>query len=184
MKLSRERKVYLAVLTVGAGVLGADHFLGGPSSASASITAATAGAPENGSTPTTNGLVESRRVERVALHEQLERMSITLDDQGAGLAFAIDPAWRAELTPIQPEKAAIGAAETPQSGPIHMPKITMVFEDATGGVAVMDGEAIRVGERTKDGTLLVSLVKGVAVVEVGGVEHTIKVSAEPELKSR
>lgn len=184
MKLSRERKVYVAVLTVGAGLLGADQFLGGPSSANASTKATAADAPENATALSGKEGDASKRVDRIALHEQLERMSLTLDDQRAGLAFAIDSTWLAELTPVEQEPPATGLQVTPQSGPSALPKITMVFEDASGGVAVMNGEAIRVGERTKDGSLLVSLAKGVAVVEIGGVEHTVKVSADPESKPR
>lgn len=182
MKLSRERKVYVAVLTVGLGVLGADHLLGGPASASASVSG-TASASENAATPSAMQPI-APRAERVALHAHLERMTSILDEREIGSAFTIDDAWRAELSPASPEIAVTPAEPAAKAGVSGAPKITMVVEDASGGFAVMNGQAVRIGERSTDGVLLVSLAKGVAVIEIDGVEHAVAVSVEPATKTR
>lgn len=182
MKLSRERKVYVAVLTVGVGVLGADQLMGGPASASASVSA-NANATENAAASSVKQ-PGTPRAERVALHAHLERMTSALDERGIGSAFTIDDAWRAELSPAQPEIGPTSIDAAANAVAPVAPKITMIVEDASGGFAVMNGQAVRIGERSSDGVRLVSLAKGVAVIEIDGVQHTIAVSVEPANKPR
>lgn len=175
MKISRERKVYLAILSIGGAVLGADQFLGGPASVNASVSPSPASESENAKT-TTGVKAVARAVERIPLHEQLDRLASVLNPESAGDAFSIDPGWRAELTPNVPVDEATGAPTATATAPVHIPKVTMIVEDSRGGFAVLDGQPVRVGQEGPSGVRLVSMTKGVVVIESGGIEHTIKVN--------
>ena len=171
MKLSRERKVYVAVLALGGCVLGADRFMGGPSSAVAS----TAKAPVDSALPV-DGSTTPTRVQRVALHEHLSLLASPLDPSMAGESFELDAAWFAELNPK--ESSTGKTAETSDSATPNFtpPKVTMVVQDASGGFAVLDGKVLRIGDRTRSGLLLVGIEKGVITVESEGQQYAIPVA--------
>lgn len=171
MKLTRERKVYLMLLVLGGGVLGMDQLMGGPSTASASHSAADVQQAIAAASP-----IAPARTTRVPLHQRL----LELDrDSGPSLGvqiFDIDARWRAELAP--PE--VTGTNQTVPAGvgstSVALPRVSMVVQDAKGGYAMMDGKPIRVGETTASGAVLVSVESGSVTVELSGVLHTIVVA--------
>ncbi len=171
MKLSRERKVYVAILALGGCVLGADRFMGGPSSAAASTTKVAAVSSESG-----DGSAAPAQARRVALHEHLAQLAMPLDPTAAGRSFQIDRVWYAELSPAISSVATSAGASESAVLEFKAPKVTMVVQDASGGFAVLDGKVLRVGERSPGGLTLVGIANGIVTVESEGIEYTIPVA--------
>ncbi len=171
MKLSRERKVYVAILALGGCVLGADRFMGGPSSATASTTKVAAASSESG-----DGSAAPAQARRVALHEHLAQLAVPLDPSSAGKSFQIDRAWYAELSPVDASVATSARSSDSAGREFKAPRVTMVVQDASGGFAVLDGKVLRIGERTPGGLMLVGIANGIVTVESEGIEYTIPVA--------
>lgn len=181
MKLTRERKIYVGVLGVGLAVLGADRVMGPPSSASASSSAAVGEEP---AAAAVSPGVQAPSVATVALAERLEAMKGEhlgqAEVDGSSDAFRISPAWRAALSPeatvSEGDADGSGVATMPTS--VALPKVTVVVQDQAGGMAVLDGEVLRVGQVSRSGITLVGVERRAVRVLIDGLERTIEL-AEP-----
>lgn len=173
MKLTRERKIYGALLGIGFAVLGADRLMGGPASAAAGTlpdqVPGTDAAPE----------VASDSVRRVAIGERLAELAAASASQDAGRdAFRIDPVWRALIEPEMREsptdEAESPGAVMPVPGAV-LPKVTVIMQNSAGGCAVIDGVVVQVGATTSSGMKLVGLEQRAARLLVNGTEVLVPV---------
>lgn len=173
MKLTRERKIYGALLGIGFAVLGADRLMGGPASAAAGTlpdqVPGTDAAPE----------VASDSVRRVAIGERLAELAAASASQDAGRdAFRIDPVWRALMEPEMREsptdEAESPGAVMPVPGAV-LPKVTVIMQNSAGGCAVIDGVVVQVGATTSSGMKLVGLEQRAARLLVNGTEVLVPV---------
>lgn len=173
MKLTRERKIYGALLGIGFAVLGADRLMGGPASAAAGTlpdqVSGTDAAPE----------VASDSARRVAIGERLAELAAASASQDAGRdAFRIDPVWRALIEPEMREsptdEAESPGAVMPVPGAV-LPKVTVIMQNSAGGCAVIDGVVVQVGATTSSGMKLVGLEQRAARLLVNGTEVLVPV---------
>jgi len=168
MELTKERKVYLAILATAGAVLAADQLLStGPRSADASERAsepadtppAAADDPVADQSPPASEPVGSENV----LADWNERARHALDavrsDDGApDAADALNP-------PSRPDQAAQPA--DPADGFARRHRLTAILVGEGRGVAMIDGRPVRVGE-SLDGLVLVALEDRAAVFEHEG----------------
>lgn len=182
MKLTRERKIYVGVLGVGLAVLGADRVMGPPSSASASSGVVVG--EETAAVPVSSG-VQASSVTLVALADRLEAIRADhaqrADDAahvGSTDAFRIAPTWRAAISPQT--AASEGDADAPgavaMATSVPLPKVTVVVQDQAGGMAVLDGEVLRVGQVSRSGITLVGVERRAVRVLIDGLERTIELA--------
>lgn len=173
MKLTRERKIYLAILSLGVGALALDRVFNGgtsPQAASASISSAVSDAaldagPAVARVTLASNPLAGRRVLDVS--QQLTAFSKANDIEAelAGDAFQPSPDWLAD------EQAAVRARSTAKPDPAGPTaeeafaaryQLNGVMADGQGGIAIVSGRAVALGQ-TVDGFKLVELQQRKAV---------------------
>lgn len=166
VKLTKERRTYLAILGLGAAAVGVDRLWlnAGPSSVSASMpdvvaSAGLPGAVGAGGGPTTTGVSVSRRLESLAATLRVDR---------------VDDAFQLPLSWLPPAEAAI---EAPAPGgplsPRVLPRVTGIVGRGASIAAVIDGEVVVLGETSSKGVTLVGVEGQDVTVEVAGERVTL-----------
>jgi len=177
MRLSKKRKVYVCVLAVAVLVLLVDRaFLGpaglAPQEASAGPAGASkppTGVGEGGSTGaarTADAGPEQSVVARLRALAQTQPETTDVRD-----AFRPSSSWLAEMRRADRAEGS-GADAAPRRSFDH--RLVAVMVDGQGGMAIIDGRCLRVGQ-TMDGFTLVRLGKNSAVLQANGrkVELTL-----------
>ena len=174
MKLTRERKVYAALLGVGAVALVADRLMGGPASASAGLPPVAAAASE------AVAKAPASATAKVPLGERLGQLAMAGSLSGeSGDAFRIDEVWRTLLEPEAKADSSARAVELPpelSAGGVTLPKVTVVMQNAGGGCAVIDGTVVQVGGTTKGGVTLVGVEQRSVRLLINNVEVVVPVA--------
>jgi len=167
MGLSRERKIFVGLLGVAGLALVVDRGVLQPGEVSAkevSLTdtiatlAASAGTPGTGKTDEGAVLLPAMLA---------ERLNLTGMDGGATTnAFALPASW--VPTPRGP------GPENRGSAPLTL-KLSAVMPSRTGGIAIINGATVRVGEEVEhSGYRLARVTEGTAVLEHG--DRTLELS--------
>jgi len=168
MALSTQRKVFLGVLALSGGSFFVERgLLSGPSS---SIAAEPLGAqvdPIDGSSS-------------IATLASIDPgIGASIGALRARLGAVETPEPETDITamffPRVVERSEHTGGEEPRGGSRigALPALSAVMPAPGGGSAVIDGEMVRIGERTRSGFVLVRVVSRRAVVERGGREYTL-----------
>lgn len=163
VKLSKERRIYLGILGLGLAAVAIDRaFLNaGPGQASASVSPLDPALP-----PPTVEAPKSSSLVSVA--RRLDDFKLSPNSGHQSDAFVVPAAW--QPAPPKPAEAAPQAAKGPQ-----MPenRVTGLIGRGEAVAAVVNGNALRIGERSKEGVKLVRVVGNKVTLEEHGVETTI-----------
>ncbi len=153
MNLTRKQKIYAVALTLAMALLVVDRTtqqgsISGPATSSASLVSSPTSVK-----PTETEQVSPADAHRRALALRLDRLAQGAEiDDGFRDAFAVPQAWRAlrEAEKTQPTKPSRRGAFKDRR------QLTAVMIVQGGGIAMIDGMAIRVGQSI-DGYRLVSV---------------------------
>ena len=164
MKVTRERKIYAAVVVIALLGFVLDRTIYGsreqPPSADAAQSALVG--------PSTSPVTANAAVEELSLAARLANTAAeqqVSDASDIQVPFKSQIAW---LMPAQPEQPATAAAPSvaEQFGQRHT--LTAVLGNGTTGTAIVDGNVVRVG-RCIDGFKLISVDRASATFESNGV---------------
>ena len=180
MTLSKQRKVYLAVLGLGLLSLGADRlFLGGgqtaPEQATASVIVAPSRSQPSAPAKTVGGEAPAVITRVNALAERLAMVSSrqNVDPQAVPDAFELSPEWKAALHP--PDGTDGTSKRIASFQQTH--HLTSVVMDKVGGSAIINDNVVRVGQEL-DGFKLVSVSRDLAALESGSLRVELKLATE------
>ena len=151
MKLTRERKIFLGLLGLGAIALAADRLFLGPAGASAAVDEAPA-APVKAEAvaPDPAPVRPEKRATGPSLAQRLRGATVRLDASSTKDAFKPSSAWG--VTPSKVPAAASEDAQTFQA--TH--HITSILQAGDQAIVMIKGKTYRVGE----------VVDGYRVVEI------------------
>ncbi len=187
MKLTRERKVYVAILSAAGAIWGFDQFVlsGGPQGAHAGVVdqnvseVGTPGAPPTASSPSQPAISRAAadRTPHPTLASRLESLSRSLDE--GEMARAADglfeqPSWA--RPPKETPKAA-EAEEAPQLAFAKRHEVTAIMTSPKG-LVVVSGRPMKIGESI-DGYVLKAIEKDAATFVRDGVEARLKLARNP-----
>ncbi len=163
VKLSKERRIYLGILGLGLAAVAADRvFLSaGPGQASASISPMDPELPS----PTIEAPKSSSLV---SVARRLDEFKLSPSHGHQTDAFVVPAAW--QPPPAKAAEAAPQAAKIPQT-PEN--RVTGLIGRGEAVAAVVNGSALRIGERSREGVKLVRVVGNKVTLEEHGVETTI-----------
>lgn len=189
MKLTRERKILMAVLCLGGGALLVDRVLledgqTAPQSAAAEQAAFEAHAPDAVSDET-EGIMQatmallSESAEEPMLNERLRETAVAHDASPLQPrdAFAPSAAWR---EPEAPEPTAEPTSSDPASAKEvaerfrAQHRLDAIMAEGIAGLAIINGRAVRVGQQVQ-GFTLKRVGQRAAVFTDGMVEVELKV---------
>ncbi|MCC6428348.1 MAG: hypothetical protein IT435_16195 [Phycisphaerales bacterium] len=171
VKLTKERRIYLAILGLGLSGVAVDRLWlsAGPKTASAAATpVAMLDEEPDAEVPKTSSVVSvAKRLESI-------QSEVGTD------AFVIPASWMPKETPAKPDAPGLAGAPAKESAPRH--RITSVVGRGDAITAVIDGQFHRLGGKAKDGIRLLKVEKTQALIEVNGQREIIPI-VEP-LKER
>ena len=188
MKLTKQRKVYGAVVSLALTALGLDRFVfpGGeapvpaaaaqvaPSQPTKKVT--TVAAPAKTQEANLAGLAAlAVRMRNVA---EVER----LDLADAKDSFRAPPAWAGEALKARPAAAAATAAPPVDPAASFHDKhhLVAVLKSTRGGVAILDGKTVRIGKEV-DGFRLTAVGDRTAIFMAGTTTITLELPAATQL---
>lgn len=166
MRLSKERRTYLAILGLGAAAVGVDRlWLGsGPTSVSAALPVEIAAA----GITATPGIAAGKPSAVVSVSRRLESIASSEDIGRVDDAFTLPDAW---TTP--PQTAVEAAAEGVIAARRALPRVTGIVGRGASVAAVIDGEIVVLGETSSAGVTLVAVEGHDVTVEIAGERVTI-----------
>ena len=165
MKLSKERRVYAAILGLAGAAWVGDRvlFSGGPQPASAgAVPAEQAPAPIAKAAPA-----------GVPLADRLERLRQSQPDSAED-AFAVPDEWRPKAAAAKAEAAAPPRFDAAAFKSAH--RLTTVLKGTRGNFAVIDGGSLRTPGQELDGMILREVTSESAVFERDGVLVELRIS--------
>jgi hypothetical protein len=179
MKLSKSKVISLAALGLAVAAMLVDRLVVGPDAAAPKSAEATIAsrpaAPAAPAAPATT--VPASAPIRLADRLKVLAEAPNLDPLHARDAFVPPESWLAQ--PKTPETAAAAPAADPAEKFIHEHKLTSVLTAGDGGIAMVNGKVLRVGQEV-DGFKLVRLEPGCAVFRGGDdVDVKLKTLTEP-----
>jgi len=180
MTLSKKRKVYVCVLGLAVLILLVDRvFLGpaglAPEEASAGPVGTSSSAAAVGKSATTGAPQAAEPAPEQSIVVRLRALGQAQTDTAAVRdAFRPSPSWLAEMRPSRGGEAS-GRSDAPRRSFNH--RLMAVMMDGQGGLAIIDGKCLRVGQ-TMDGFTLVRLSKSSAVLEAGGQKVKLRLDEE------
>ena len=184
MKLTRERKVYVAVLSAAGAIWSLDQFVlsGGPQSAHAGVIVqplSTPGAPASADAAnlalSTTSRAVADRVPHPTLASRLEALSRSLEQIEAPPAptgLFDQPAW------ARPPAATPKPAETyesPRTPFGHQYELTSIMGGPTGKLIVVNGRPLKLGQ-SLDGYVLTAIDNDAAIFVRQGVEARLQLN--------
>ncbi len=176
MRLTKQQRIALGVLTVAVGALAVDKaFLGVTSPApAAALTAAPA--PTSSIAPLTATPAPTTETEPTRLAERLDNSAaiLGLNAGRTSDAFSIRNTW---LEPREP--APMDAPAPIEASPSPTPEaprlaLTTVLSQGAGGVAVLNGVTMRVGETAR----LPGIEGDVRLVSIGADGRSVRVAGD------
>lgn len=176
MKLSKERRVYAAILGLAGAAWVGDRviFSGGPQAASAG---AIAEAPQAAPTPAPavkSASAPSSAGTALPLAQRLEKLRKPDEDMApAEDAFAVPEAWRPKAAAAKAEAAAPPRFDADAFKQAH--KLTTVLKGTRGNFAVIDGGSLRTPGQELDGMTLREVTSESAVFERDGVTLELRI---------
>ena len=166
MKMTRQRKVYAAVLLLGVGALAADKiFFSPPSTAAQDPSAMLLASTPHSPAPAAKHAVQPKEANLLGLGALADRMRKVAESERLDLGDSAD-VFRAPASWIQQKQSheASQATTQPDPGAIFRDRhhLAAVLRSTHGGIAVLDatsgskGRAIRIGQ-TLDGFKLIAV---------------------------
>jgi hypothetical protein len=167
MKLSKERRVYAAILGLAGAAWVGDRvlFSGGPQPASA-------GAVPAEQAPAPAPIAKAAPV-GVPLADRLERLRQS-QPGSAEDAFAVPDEWRPKAAAAKAEAAAPPRFDAEAFKSAH--RLTTVLKGTRGNFAVIDGGSLRTPGQELDGMILREVTSESAVFERDGVLVELRIS--------
>ncbi len=177
MGMSKERRVFVGLFALAISGLAVDRVLLSPSEAAAAIDPAVqspVGTVERltGALAAQAGGATGERLQDIIA----ERIDESVAQQAAMLRFGPSPDWIAAPDEVPSAGGLIDLTSVPGS-PGRVPtgnaraeshSLTMVMPMSTGGIAVIDGVRLRVGQTHPDGFALIAVGDRTATIERGG----------------
>ncbi len=171
MKVTKEQKVFIGLLTVGLIALGVDRFVLSPSSAEASDDSASllvAKAPEAKATPSSNNKAPTPAAATASTNNPVAQKLVALSD---ALHLADVPVKDTFATPAAwIERPGTVAGGKPFD---QMHSLSGVMVSGRHPAAMVDGKLVSVGQLV-DGYKLVAVGQGVAVFQMGDNSVTLR----------
>lgn len=169
MGMPRDRKVIVGVLGLAVGGLLIDRFVLGPSDATASDTpmaTASAGGPVASVVQTAKAKVDA------SLRETVSKMLEShLTEQAPALGFGPDQSWMQREIAKAPAGEPVPAT-TAMSGTLpgveSTPTLSLVMPTGSGGIAVIDGVRLQVGQTHPSGFRLIGVEARSVTIERNG----------------
>ena len=189
MHLTKQRKVFGAVLVLALGALGADRFIFTPNEPEAPpAPAATTAAPHPIKKIVASGdtaqAQEARLAGLAALAKRMRDMAEVerLDVGDTKDAFVPAAAWVGQMK-TDTASAAQAAAQPldPASAFREHHHLVAVLKSSHGGVAILDGKTVRVGQRV-DTFRLVSVGDRTALFHSANTDLTLELPADTQLE--
>lgn len=188
VRLSKERKLYLAILGLGLSAVAVDRLVlnGGPSGVSAAMN------PQASQLTQLPQLAQNAEQSLApqaasAMVPVSRRLQAYATGQPVADAFTTPESWAPvpEKTPENIPAAALRESE--KTITVERPDLEAIRKRVTSVVgrgaqvaAIIDGEIIRVGQSTSNGVLLKSVAGQEVTVVVQGQEYTLKFDEQPK----
>lgn len=185
MGMTRRQKGFVGVAVLGVAAVGVDRLvlLPGPASASA------ASVMETVREHLDLSKLEARATQLVKATIEAEVLDAM--KQGDPSFDAFNPEAMKQLqaalagervaAPVAVEAKAGGPRDEPRTQ--RVPALTAVVSRGSGGIAVLDGKTLSVGE-TRDGMTLVGVTARSATVRIGGREYTLSLPVAGNIKKK
>lgn len=182
MRLSKQHKIYAAVLGLAVSALAADQLMTAPADAEAAeVAVAITPAPRSAqavSTTTAPAATQAAPVadtETLAARLQEVAAAAAVDTQAVSDAFMPSQQWAKTDNPVE-QAPEIALAKTF----LRQHRLTAVMKSGDGGVAVIDGKPFKPGQ-TVDGFRLVAVGERSAVLRRGVAKIELKLKQSETL---
>ena len=174
MGMPRERKVLVGLGALAVAGLMVDQLFLQPDEAAAGPHASAPEAASAGGPVQAVAAAVGTRVEAGIRDAMTRALGDYAAESTPDMAFGPDPAWNERIRDVlaQPAPADTEAAPTPSGrilpGLNSTPRLTLVMPTRDGGIAVIDGHRMRVGQTHPDGYRLEAVQDRAATISMGG----------------